>query len=416
MAGLARDLRHVVLIRLAHLVAVRLAVAAREQRHHALERHIVFLALAEHIRIAEFVACLPRAVEQRFLRLLVDVLPRRIQRVAGRLEQRAHGAHRIGVRILRERREDARRDGERGIRQHELLVELHVTAEPHADRAGTIGIVERKHARRDLRQADAAVHAGEILTEHQKLAADDLHIDDALAELERCLERVREPRVNPLAHDETIHDHLDGMLLVLLKGDLLVHVVDLAVNAHAHVAFMADMRERLLVLALLPAHDLCHDEQLRALGQREDTVDHLVDGLLRDGLAALGAMRPPGPREEQAQIVVDLRYRADRRARIVARRLLVDGDGGRQAIDAVHVRLVHLPEELTRVGRERLHIATLPLRVDGIERERGLPRSGEPRDDDELVARNLQTDILQVMGACALDLDAVFHTGSHPLS
>ena len=230
--------------------------------------------------------------------------------------------------------------------------------------------------------------------EHQKLAADDLHIDDALAELECCLERVREPRVDPLAHDETIHDDLDGMLLVLLEGDLLIDIVDLAVDAHAHIALMADVREGFLVLALLPAHDLRHDEQFRALGQREDAVDHLVDGLLRDGLAALGAMRPPRPREEQAQVVVNLRYRTDRRARIVARRLLVDGDGRRQAINAVHIRLVHLPEELPRVGRQRLHIAPLPLRVDRIERERGFPRAGKPRDDDELVARDFHIDIL----------------------
>src|SRR3712207_8340884 len=42
-------------------------------------------------------------------------------------------------------------------------------------------------------------------------------------------------------------------------------------------------------------------------------------------------------RPEQAQVVVDLRDRADRRARVARGRLLVDGDRRRQALDRVDV-------------------------------------------------------------------------------
>ena len=46
--------------------------------------------------------------------------------------------------------------------------------------------------------------------------------------------------------------------------------------------------------------------------------------------------------------------RADRRAGIPAGGLLVDGDGGRKAVDGVNIRLVHLAEEHPRVARQRL--------------------------------------------------------------
>ena len=188
MAGLAGDLGHVVLVRLAHLVAVRLVVAAREQRHDALERHEVLLVLAEHVRVAEVEALLARAVEQGLLCLLVELLPRRLEAVAAILEDGLHHAHRVRVQVLRKRRKDTAAHAQARVGHDELFIELHVAAEARADRAGAVGVVEGEHARRDLGQADAAVHAGEVLAEHQELATDDLHVGDAFAELQRRLE------------------------------------------------------------------------------------------------------------------------------------------------------------------------------------------------------------------------------------
>ena len=163
------------------------------------------------------------------------------------------------------------------------------------------------------------------------------------------------------------------------------------------------------MLALLAAHDLRHDEQFRALRQLADLIDHLVDRLLRDGLTALRTVRMADARKEQSEVVVDLRDRADGRARVVARRLLVDRDGRREAVDLVDVRLVHLAEELARVRRERLDVAALALGVDGVEGQGRLARAREARDDDELVARDVNVDVLEVVGSCAPYLDVSFH-------
>src|SRR6266550_3367955 len=75
-------------------------------------------------------------------------------------------------------------------------------------------------------------------------------------------------------------------------------------------------------------------------------------------------------RSQLGQVVVDLGDGAHGRAGILRRGLLLYGNGGRETFDRVHLRLFHLLEELTRIGRKRLDVATLALRVDRVEGER----------------------------------------------
>ena len=82
---------------------------------------------------------------------------------------------------------------------------------------------------------------------------------------------------------------------------------------------------------------------------------------------------------------------------------MVDGDGRREAGDLVHVRLLHLAEELAGVGRERLHVAALTLGKYRVKGQGRLARAREAGKDHHLVARHLDRDVLQVMSARALD-------------
>ena len=102
--------------------------------------------------------------------------------------------------------------------------------------------------------------------------------------------------------------------------------------------------------------------------------------LAGDRTSADRTVRLADARVEQAQVVVDLGDGADGGARVARRRLLVDGDGRREAVDRVDVGLLHHLEELARVGGERLDVAPLPLGVDRVEREARLARAGEPGD------------------------------------
>ena len=135
-----------------------------------------------------------------------------------------------------------------------------------------------------------------------------------------------------------------------------------------------------------------------------DPVDDLLRALAGDRPPAVRAVRHADAGVEQAEVVVDLGDGADGRAGVARGRLLVDRDRRRQALDEVDVGLVHLAEELAGVGRERLDVAALALGVDGVEGERGLARAGQPGEDDQPVAGQLERDVLQVVLAGAANV------------
>ncbi len=78
---------------------------------------------------------------------------------------------------------------------------------------------------------------------------------------------------------------------------------------------------------------------------------------------------------------------------------------GDRPVDMVDVRLLHHVEELPRIGRQRLDIAPLALGIDGVEGERGLAGAREPGDHHELLARQIERDILEIVLARAADGD-----------
>jgi hypothetical protein len=101
--------------------------------------------------------------------------------------------------------------------------------------------------------------------------------------------------------------------------------------------------------------------------------------------------------EQQPHVVVDFGHRAHGRARVAAGRLLLDGDGRRQTVDLVDVRLLHHLQELPRIGRQALHVAALALGIDRIEGERRLARSRHAGEHDQRVTRQIYRDVLQIV-------------------
>src|SRR4029450_8065371 len=136
--------------------------------------------------------------------------------------------------------------------------------------------------------------------------------------------------------------------------------------------------EHVLVLALAVARDGRVDREARTVRQREDLVDDRLETLPLDRPAAHGAVRATDPRVEQTQVVVDLSDRADRRARVARRRLLIDRDRRREPGERVYIRLLHHRQELAGVGRERLDVAPLALRVDRVEGQARLAGARQP--------------------------------------
>jgi hypothetical protein len=85
----------------------------------------------------------------------------------------------------------------------------------------------------------------------------------------------------------------------------------------------------------------------------------------------------------------------------VACRLLLDGDRGRQPLDQVDIRFLHQFEELACVCGQRFDVAPLPFGVEGVEGERGLAGARQAGDHDQLFARQLKIDVLEIVRARA---------------
>ncbi len=206
-------------------------------------------------------------------------------------------------------------------------------------------------------------------------------------------------------HHQAVDHHVD------VVGEFLVERLDLAdfreraVDLHALVALAHELGEFLAVFALAAAHHRRQHEDARAFRQRQHAVDHLRHGLAFDRQAGGRRVGHADARPQQAHVVVDLGDGADGRARVLRGGLLLDRDGGRQAVDLVDVRLLHHLEELAGIGRQALDVAALAFGIDGVEGERGLAGTRQAGEYHQLVARNGDVDVLEIVLARAADRD-----------
>ena len=111
----------------------------------------------------------------------------------------------------------------------------------------------------------------------------------------------------------------------------------LAIDFDPQEALSLGLLKDLAILTLAPAHDRGQDQQASAIGPLHHAVDDLLNRLARQGQPACGAVGLADIGVEDAQVVVDLGDGADRRARVLADRFLLDRDRGRKALDMLDV-------------------------------------------------------------------------------
>ena len=423
----ARLLGHVALDPLADGLRVGLFVAALEVVDDPLEADLVGAAAAEAVAVGDLVALAAGAVEEDLALRLRQLLPGRVDVDAVLLGDRLDQPPPVGGDAAAPRLQRALVQREGRVGDDQLGVDHPLEAEPVAALAGAVRRVEGEDPRLELGDRGAALEAGELLGEEQvrrlrsrrdesdfdarslprPWRAIQLDLDQAAGERGGGLDRLREPAAQVRLHHQPVDDDRDVVLVLLVEDYLLVEAAQLAVDQGPRVALEPHLLEQLPVLALAAADDRRHDHEFAPLLEGHQPVDDLLQGLAGDLGAAVGAVRGADPRPEQAQVVVDLGHRADRRARVARGRLLVDRDRRREAVDRVDVRLLHQAEELARVGGERLDVAALPLGVDRVEGEARLARAGEPGDHDQRVAGQLDVDVLEVVLAGAGDDDSL---------
>ena len=208
-------------------------------------------------------------------------------------------------------------------------------------------------------------------------------------------------------NDQPVHNHFNGVAEFGIKLDagVAAQFHELAVHPGADKALAGQALDDIAKFALLRGDDRGqeHDAGFRRKGQ--DFIHDVAGGLVGDGLAADGAIGLADMGEEKAEIIVDFGSGRDDGARIRPGNALFDGDGGREALDKINIRLLHLIEELARISRERLDILSLSLSVNCIEGQRRLARSAQAGDDHQFAARNGERQIFEIMLARPSDFD-----------
>jgi hypothetical protein len=117
-----------------------------------------------------------------------------------------------------------------------------------------------------------------------------------------------------------------------------------------------------------------------------------------------------GPAEtgkKDSEIVVNLRYGAHSGPGILGCGFLLNGYGGREAFDGIHIRLVHALQKLACIGREGFHISALSFCIKDIEGERGLAGAGKTGDDHEPIFGDVHIDVLQIVMTCTAENDLI---------
>ena len=305
---------------------------------------------------------------------------------------------------------------QRGVGDYQRRVDFLGESQPQTGRAGAIGGVEAEVPRLQVVHRMTVYRTGQgqreaLLAAWQAgcVIGQQLDYQVALGQTGGSLHRLGQAAGSLGFQHYTVDYHLDVMLVLLVQIYRFGQRIDLAVHPHPGKALLVQVGEQLAVLALAPPDYRRHDMRPLAIGRSQNAVHHLVGGLADNLPTAVRAVRDANAREQQAQVVIDLGDCANRGAGVLGCRLLVDGHRRRQPVDMVHVRLVHLPKELPGIGRKRLHIAPLPLGIDGVKGQRAFAAAGQPGNHHQLVPRNSNTDVLEVVFAGTANDDRVLH-------
>ena len=108
-------------------------------------------------------------------------------------------------------------------------------------------------------------------------------------------------------------------------------------------------------------------------------------------------VRSPHCRIENAQKIMKLRHRRNRRPRIRPATPLLDRNRRTQPLDRIHLRLLQLVQKLPCIHRQGLDIPPLPLGIERVKGQRRLPAPAHPCHHNQLPPRKIQIDPLQIM-------------------
>ena len=304
-------------------------------------------------------------------------------------------------------------DAESLVRDHQILVEFHLISQAEAYRAGTERIVEGKASGLHFADTDTTVRTGKALAESHRFAADHIHHQQPLCQFQYVFNRVCQTALNTILYHQTIYHDVDIVLDIFIQFDLFRQFIHAAVDPYPDITASLGTLQHLGMLALAASDHRGQQLDLRAFSHVHDLIHHLIYSLLGNLSATLRAVGNTDSRIQQTEIVINLCYRTYGRTRVTVGGFLVNGDSGGQSFDAFHIRLLHLAQELSRIGGQGFHVAPLSLCIDRVECQRGLTGTGHTGQYHQLVSGNVHINVFQVMFIGTPDLNVL--PGTHLL-
>ena len=107
---------------------------------------------------------------------------------------------------------------------------------------------------RQIPDGDAVLRAGKVLAEGHALPTDDIDLGDASGQGQRSFQRICQTAPDALAHGKAVHHDLHRMLDVLFQTDLLVQIIQVAIDLHTSIATAAGSIQLFLLGALALTH------------------------------------------------------------------------------------------------------------------------------------------------------------------
>ena len=341
MAGRARLLANVLLQARLGVLVRRLGIAFVQDVANARKLGIPLAATSVELLVVDRDLRIAQAIQECTTHARGQVLPRRISAHLKVFADRSKNL-RIVVRIAKQATKDSVGNGLRGVLDQRLGINGFLKAQAVALRTCAIGSVKRKITRLKIVNGVSMLRARQGQRILQQLALGPLgsitigqhvHVYIAVSQRGRLLNRLGDTAQRILTDHDAIDHDLDIVLEFLIQIDRIVERAHFTVDTHAAKALGAKVLKQFGVLAFSPAHHRCQHKRAAALPRRQDLVGNLVGRLALNDAAAFGTVRGAHTGEQQAQIVINLGYGANRRARVFRRRLLVDRHRRRKAVD-----------------------------------------------------------------------------------
>jgi len=299
------------------------------------------------------------------------------------------------------------REGQGCVGDDQVEVDADGAAEAPAGVAGADRAVEREQVRQRGAVGDLAEGALQAAAEGVVPARRHPQVQPAAAEAEGELDGIEHTLLLVGPEDQPVGHHRDlafiGRRRPFRQGnDPPVPVETVKAQRHERAAQFLGARAR--------HRNGKGDDQRGARRQVLKPVPDVLRSLRHHRPAAGAAVQAAETGVEQLHVVRDLGHGAHGGARRAHRVLAVDGDGGRDPLDLVHLGAVHAVHELAGVGREGLDVAPLAFGVERVEGERRLARAAHPGDHRDAVQGDVEIEVFEIVLACAGNTyDLVWH-------